>query len=147
MTHGKRKRKTRANSATRQAPDREHGKVRGQTATSLSDPPKIATMKIRLSLSSLILLSLMVSCFLLWFGGIGYFLLLLTMTHWIAGIPILAPERFPLRNTKWSPRDTYTNPVKFAWVVTGIFWLFLTFYAFKEANASLSQILLIALHH
>ena len=97
-------------------------------------------MKEQISIPLLILLFSIFSCLLLWFGGIGDFLILVTITHWLAGIPILGAKRQRLLST-------YGKGVKAGWVAIGVFWMLLTLYALKEVNISLSQLIAVTLRH
>ena len=101
---------------------------------------QVLRMKEQISIPILILLFSIFSCLLLWFGGIGDFLILVTITHWLAGIPILGTKKQGLVNT-------YGKGVKAGWVVIGVFWALLTLYALKEANISLSQLITVTLRH
>ena len=108
---------------------------------------QVLRMKEKTSIPTLILLFSIFSCFLLWFGGIGDFLILVTITHWLAGIPVLGSKRFFSDNTKGGLMITYGKGVKMGWVVIGVFWSLLTLYALKGANVSLLQLITITLRH
>ena len=75
-----------------------------------------------------------VSCASLWWGGIGYFLAIVTTTYWVGGIMLLKFKRGESHTAK------YGDLTRVGWYLTGIIWIFVTLAALRYANISLHRL-------
>jgi hypothetical protein len=71
------------------------------------------------------------ACLLLTFGGVGYFLVVVSATYWASGFILMK-----FRQTVAYGRTTWG-----LWFLGGVFWVLVTILAFRYANASLVQII------
>lgn len=91
----------------------------------------------------LLLFFIIISVIVLWFGGLGYFLSIVAVTHWLAGLiftnlPILRKRNVDIQN--------YSVHIRITWLLIGVAWVAIALFSLFFANFPLYKILKMKLY-